>query len=120
MKEFPQDLSSDALDWAVGVCEGMSPEDFDVDERAFVDDEGMPFCPSVLWGHAGPIIEREKITLDTTYFPNTSNVTWVARHPNHLFSYFGETALVAAMKSYVASKFGDGIEVPFDLMKEEE
>ena len=119
MKEFPQDLRGAALDWAVGVCEGMPPNYFDADDKAFTDDEGMLFCPSTNWSQGGPIIEREKITLNTTHFPNTSNVTWVARHPNVLFSYFGETALIAAMRCYVASKFGDdGIEVPDSLLEE--
>jgi hypothetical protein len=67
------------------------------------------FSPSTNWAHGGPIIERERIMLDGRSRAGNPINYWCARlAPGRL--YFGETALVAAMRAYVASKFGE--EVP--------
>jgi hypothetical protein len=65
------------------------------------------FCPSINWAQGGPIIEREQIGTQrrtgewrASFTPLSGSVLMVA----------GPTLLIAAMRSYVASKFGD--EVP--------
>lgn len=67
--------------------------------------EPQPFCPSIWWQQGGPILEREKITVhDDDVLP------WRADHIDNNRWYFGDTYLIAAMRAFVASKFGD--EVP--------
>ena len=66
------------------------------------------------WNKGGWIIEREKITLDSTaivgqwmailYVPDEE--PWEMRGP---------TPLVAAMRCYVASKLGDEVQLPEEL-----
>jgi hypothetical protein len=57
------------------------------------------------WAHGGPIIERERPRLDGR--PDSSgDGQWTAN------GYWGPTALIASMRAYVASKFGDDVELP--------
>lgn len=62
------------------------------------------FRPSRLWECGGPIIERE-IAFLTRHCPTKWSALANGSAPGH-----GPTPLVAAMRAYVASKFGD--EVP--------
>lgn len=68
--------------------------------------EASIFAPSSVWNHGGPIIERERITI-------TSNMDhgWTALCgcPADCVEV-GATPLIAAMRAYVSSKFGE--EVP--------
>jgi len=57
-----------------------------------------PFCPSVNWSQAGPIIERVGIDLVTG---QTSQ--WVA-NIGYTISVLAETPLIAAMRAYAASE----------------
>jgi len=72
------------------------------------------FSPSTSWGQSGPIIERERIDvyyLDTG--PNGSVRGWRAEHPQRrTLVGAGPTPLIAAMRAYVASKFGKEVELP--------
>ena len=73
---------------------------------------GAPwFCPSESWAQGGPIIEREKMTVESL------DTGWLATRIEHpAFSEEqGPTPLVAAMRCYVASKLGDEVEVPDGL-----
>lgn len=63
------------------------------------------------WMLAGPIIERERITLSAVI-----GGQWAAyKDPqaSNSFDQYGSTPLEAAMRCYVASKFGD--EVPDEI-----
>jgi len=64
--------------------------------------------PSTDWSQGGPIIEREKMTLEWT------GENWMA-YIRHDDEYFGPTPLIAAMRCYVASKLGDEVEIPEEL-----
>jgi hypothetical protein len=68
------------------------------------------FEPSTDWAQGGPIIERELIGL----VPPLDERGWAAATDKTEFSY-GPTALVAAMRCYVASKLGDDVDVPEEL-----
>lgn len=69
---------------------------------------GKPnWTPSTDWKQAGPIIEREQIWL----FWN-GNGTCTASVREHVSAFDGPTPLVAAMRAYVASKFGDEVSQP--------
>lgn len=79
-----------------------------------------PFEPSWNWSRGGPIIERERIGM----IPLNTKITgdangWVAvaysapdtdGYSDDEFNYRGPTPLIAAMRAFVASKYGD--EVP--------
>lgn len=121
------ELSGAALDWAVSQCEENGGIWYESDRDA------VPFTPSTDWAQGGPIIERERIDL------NRFSGQWAARlwagwrdieYPQgsaeHAAAYrsrkisqsieqLGPTALVAAMRLYVASKLGDEIEVPAEI-----
>jgi len=70
----------------------------------------VPFRPSTNWAHGGPIIEREGISLMQWEVPNDDGTLWTARNLTATVHQSGPTALFAAMRAYVASKFGE--EVP--------
>ena len=86
------ELTGVALDWAVhvalnGSCEGYAEHEY-----------------STNWAQGGPVIEREKITLEWT------GEDWMA-YIKHDDEFFGLTPLIAAMRCYVASKLGDEVGV---------
>jgi hypothetical protein len=93
------ELTKHALNWAVAVCEVG-----DAAEQA-----GEWWTPSTDWSQGGPIIEREGLTL--THQADQ----WVAQTDDDLFAH-GPTPLIAAMRCYVASKLGDDIEIPKELL----
>jgi hypothetical protein len=104
------ELTGAALDWAVAKCEGeqiylplldrICP---DVGEPEFYD-------PSTNWSQGGPIIEREKITVEYTGDPDTWCACIMADQ-----EVYGPTALIAAMRCNVASKLGDEVDIPKEL-----
>ena len=76
--------------------------------------KGEYFSPSTNWNDGGPIIERDKIEL--SYDGNewsSTHATWGEDSIG-----FGPTPLVAAMRCYVASKLGDEVEIPKELIPE--
>jgi len=116
MKIRPSELKDEALDTLVAKCEGKTSL------------EKYWFFPSTDWAQAGPIIEREVISI----FDLPSGID-VAQHPTFTkgdlweaeicptgedsIRYCGPTPLVAAMRCYVASKLGDEIETPEGLIE---
>lgn len=101
------ELTGAALDWAVAKCEGTLHDDGSVSDY---------FQPSVDWEQGGAIIEREMITVECFYEESTWHAwTPAPEQPRDAHGY-GETPLVAAMRCYVASKLGDQVEVPEELI----
>lgn len=87
--------------------------DSDVQEIEYL---GM-YNPSTEWAHGGPIIARERITL----YPNDpvepkATITPNLNKPHYYFRQYGPTALIAAMRCFVASKLGDEVEIPEELL----
>jgi len=136
------ELTGAALDWAVatihpqckglnfsvvdGVMCGIDPEDGTIciymvegiinrmrQRRKHGFSEAIAFNPSTNWAQGGPIIEREKIRLDTTW--NFEDGNWSARIDSVGGWWQGDTPLIAAMRCYVVSKLGDEIEIPKEL-----
>jgi hypothetical protein len=95
------ELSGLALDYAVAKCEGVEYTHGDY---------------SADWSLAGPIIEREIVSLDA----ENGKKRWKAyawRSDLDLQSAIGPTPLVAAMRCYVASKAkGDSVMIPEELI----
>ena len=108
-----RELTRHALNWAVAKCEGKSPSLFIYKQTGALAKE---HDYSTDWSLGGPIIEREKISITI----NDSGV-WIASMDYNysdypLYMQAGETALVAAMRSYVASKLGDEVDIPEELL----
>lgn len=130
MKVKTSELTGAALDWAVATCEGYT-ELHKVAGRMAHEPQFAMMPPrreygamdlwelgfSTDWAQGGPIIEREGMGL--TCGNNTWGVgdgRWEANHPECLYVQFGPTPLTAAMRCYVASRLGDEVEVPDELM----
>ena len=118
MKVKTNILNGIALDWAVARVEELSP----FDHRKISDDciitldngDIEKFTPSTDWAQAGPIIERELITLD--YNPlKFEGRPWIATLPSGVEEQ-GATPLIAAMRAYVSSVLGDEVDIPEDLL----
>lgn len=115
MKLRTSNLQGPALDWAVAKCEPDDKSSIYFDEST-----GEPLChddwpdnqmfqPSTDWSQGGPIIEREKLTIEWT------GEDWMA-YIRHDEEFFGLTPLIAAMRCYAASRLGDEVEVPASLV----
>ncbi len=126
------ELTGHALDWAVAKCEEDSAYRLETLEkgctgkRPFMRDVGPSSAGggwwpmySTDWSQGGPIIEREKYDLHWMPRPQL----WGAHRIQHATDGFtthsamGPTPLIAALRCYVASKLGDEVEIPEELMK---
>ena len=113
------------LDWMVAKCEGKveqgvygTPQLWNTGLHLHYCDAflGSPYAPSTDWAQCGPLIEREKI--NTRFDPNWNKAQdWGASDDIDFFeAMYGPTPLIAAMRCYVASKLGDEVEVPDELV----
>jgi hypothetical protein len=133
MKIKTSELIDQPLDWAVGMALKLPIEiardgavRLDVNEcRMFT--QKWVFEPSTDWSQGGPIIEREGLTV-MMYSPSCQKLEpgreWYACTAKHWDDYKefeaeGPTPLIAAMRCYVASKLGDEVEVPDELISKE-
>lgn len=131
------ELTGAALDWAVAKCEGLTPTIHNANGIKTISVKGLMvaaphawivYSPRTDWAQGGPIIERVKITVAPFY------ERWVAapsvgelirdsdgdcmtiamwQSEPH---FYGPTPLIAAMRCRVASKLGDEVEVPVELL----
>lgn len=109
------ELTGAALDWAVAKCEGayIPSVDTDIDGTKRVNYGGMYPDWSTDWTQGGQIIERDWIEL-----LHDGN-TWQAigrGFGEDAPEGFGPTPLIAAMRCYVASKLGDEVEIPEEIL----
>lgn len=120
MKVKTSELIKPALDWAVATILGYS--DLRVNPHKW--DNGLVMTPphakygpvylsdissSTYWEICGPIIEREKIDIEWV------GREWVAS-VNAWTQITGPTPLIAAMRCFVASKLGEEVEIPNELI----
>lgn len=103
------ELTGSALDWAVAKCEGHEGARF-LQIFKYQNKSGQGYCYSKSWAEGGPIIEREKITWD-----GMAARIFVPER-NCSICVYGPTILIAAMRCYVASKLGDEVEIPDELV----
>lgn len=123
------DLTGAALDWAVAVAEGKDYSTCKDWGNATVNDLGRCsiahrnwngakyFEPSKNWGHGGPIIQRERITIEFCRDLRDQNGLYIhAEMGTHQWHGYWrgdhDHPLTAAMRCYVASKLGESIDVP--------
>lgn len=120
MKIKTSELTGAALDWAVAKCERL---------EHFLATPGNHLCvwktcaltgeheasvtyqPSKSWDQGGPIIEREKYEVH-----NGANGERVAHGEFQKYG-IGPTSLIAAMRCHVASRWGDVVDIPEELLK---
>ena len=99
------ELDGAALDWAVTKSQGLIM--FDIIGRS----------PSTDWSQGGPLIEK--------YIGATDYEVGQVKEPfyaetrcSNMEAYAnGKTILIAAMRAIVASKLGDEVDVPDELVK---
>lgn len=114
MKTFK--LTGKALNWAVSKAE----------EIAWLADPSNTPQPSpdssysTDWALAGPIIEREGIALallyGSTWGATTYPISTIGKdHSDSFYQGVGNTPLLAAMRCYVYSRFGDRVSLPEEL-----
>ena len=109
MKVSVYTLSGPILDWAVATINKLHHRQ-DVIKFHTIEWKThkhlKQYTPSTNWEQGGPIIERECISLKAIA---TEPVHWQA-------GFFGQikgpTALIAAMRCFVASKLGAEVEIP--------
>jgi hypothetical protein len=113
------ELIGPALDWAVAKCEGATDFDYDgmacwfcLKKKVYTLSSGvMVYSPSAGWSQGGPIIEREIESL----YEHKPLECWAAKSKQGDLRY-GPTPLIAAMRCYVASKLGDTVQIPRELV----
>lgn len=138
MKIETKELTGAALDYAVALALGAEPR----------DDYGRPCLQwpgacvlmdaaknpryittpdySTSWSQAGPIIERELISVEPNFLSagyERPNGAWEWRascvtEDDKAYWLDGPTPLIAAMRCFVASKLGDTVDIPDELIKE--
>ena len=118
------------LDYLVAKCEGYNPFVVDKNAAYYSPDHGSLVYAlfSTNWSQGGPIIEREGINtfkhnkLDASEHDKWGAHKVVPRKAMDGVEYSaalcldGPTPLIAAMRCYVASKLGDEVEIPEELM----
>lgn len=101
MKIKTESLSGAALDWAAASALNMQ----------YGEDQ---FTPSTSWDQAGPIIQRERISVISDF--HEIEESWMAESYGSSCSSFGTSPMEAAMRCYVMSKLGAEIEIPEGLI----
>lgn len=125
MKVKTAELSGRALDWSVGKALGIDVissggevwKYFSEDELHAGEDEGIyEYRPSFDWSQCGKLIEAEGIE-----FKWVSDATLEAHSYLHDPHYgYGLTHQEAACRLIVASKLGDEVDIPDELMESEQ
>ena len=118
MKIKTADLTGAALDWAVATCEGFTEYDPITGKMLPPRKEWgwVYLCDynwATDWAQGGPIIEREQITVEYQGWGGEDQWIGYIRHDEEIA---GPTPLIAAMRCYVASRLGDEVDVPNELM----
>ena len=111
MKIKTNELIDKALDWAVCKAKGEHQCPYDQYTPAWLSNRRH----STDWAQGGPIIEKEKLSVQ---IQSSNPPLWTASCPRCVFRASGHTALVAAMRCFVASRLGAEVDVPDELTQE--
>jgi hypothetical protein len=121
-----------SLDWAVAKCEGLidsgkvglympreyceysSPLGWSPERQVYYDND---YRPTRDWSIGGPIIERERIEVrPTTVNIDDTTKNWSSSIADVWMFMPGHTPLISSMRCYVASKLGDEVDIPDELV----
>lgn len=109
------ELTGAALDWAVAMCEGLAPRIAKLSGGGIAvvygSNQAMSFQN---WIAGGPIIERERISVKAQQPDWTAYIAICDGMTDRVLR--GPTPLVAAMRCFVASKLGNEVEIPKELL----
>jgi hypothetical protein len=108
------ELEGALLDAAVARCFGQPASAAYVAGMQDLYGKNWPmvgFAPSSEWDHGGPIIERERIAIAWTLSDWSASHWQDAAHFRGHIMTRGATPLVAAMRAYVVSKFGEEVDL---------
>lgn len=120
------ELIGPALDWAVAKAKSETYEDYRIEDDGLLHAKfcgawlSHSYSPSTDWAQGGPIIEREEIGIKRNA-PCSAGREWeaspsiTAKGAGGRYGY-GPTPLIAAMRCYVASKLGDEVNIPEELL----
>jgi hypothetical protein len=113
MKHKVEELEGALLDTAVAKAEGWSADEV---AAMVTDPDGANryIAASTCWGIGGPILERERITVGWIEFgaPHWPGQWYAQYSADNNHHQTADTPLIAAMRTYVASKCGDEVELP--------
>lgn len=126
------ELKDDALDWAVAKCKGITPIAVKKKySKGYIlysfPASTVPLEYSSKWAQGGLIIEREHLCVMPPIVRRIGREghactvqDWRAMKQadenDPIIHGKGPTPLIAAMRCYVASKFGDTVEIPDQLL----
>jgi hypothetical protein len=122
MKIKTSELTGAALDWAVAEADGTPIYRSGKTMTRMDMDGNVYWQPSTDWAHGGPIIEREGISLtsylaeEDPYWIGSVECQYKNFNATAYYEEYGPTPLIAAMRCYVASKLGDTVDVPEELI----
>ena len=121
MKIKTSELTGAALDWAVAKASQPVYSDTALVAAVRGGYDGIgnfhePFNPSTNWSQGGPIIEREQISI--RQWTNVPIVHAYMPQDDAPWSEDGSSPLIAAMRCFCASRLGDEIDIPDELIKE--
>jgi hypothetical protein len=104
------ELTGAKLDYWVAKAEGadkITPSD--LTKRIRIGERYGIYSPSTDWSQGGPIIQNNFIELAWNGDPSECKASWM--HNNGVYSWqFGPDALTAAMRCYVAARFGEEVD----------
>lgn len=101
------ELQGAMLDYWVAKAEGLQDARISGEVcRHTVIGTSILYSPSTDWSQGGPIIERNRIDFMTN---NEGALLAAAFSKTDNKPMFGETYLIAAMRCYVASEYGDEV-----------
>lgn len=106
------ELVGKPLDWAVAKSRGLDRQVYLELVTGRLCFQSRVYDPSSDWALAGPIIEEAVIDLLAVDAPDAFRAT-----DRHGRSQHGPNPRVAAMRCFVASKLGDKVDVPEDLLE---
>lgn len=108
------ELIGQPLNWAVATCMNVEMDEQNAPSgstRMGWAAQRAAFNPQGNWAQGGPIIDRERIQ-----FRSEQNIQYRAFIGLYGADATGPTHLIAAMRCFVASRIGDEVDIPEELL----